>query len=367
MDSTLVRLTLPGLFDLQVNGHAGFWFSSAALDSSQIQTILRGYTAAGITDCLPTLITASDEEFLHGLGTIAREVAQPQTLAARMIRGIHLEGPWISAEDGPRGAHPVQHVRPAVFSDFQRWQDAADGLIRLVTLAPECPGALEIIPLLVDAGVRVAIGHTGASADQIAEAAARGAVLSTHLGNGCSAAIDRHHNVFWPQLSCGGLAASVIADGAHVPADLLKVILLCKGPQRIVLTSDVSGFAGLPVGTHRHGSLQVDLLDDCRVVVSGQHQYLAGSGLLTADCVDHWSQVTGMALEESWALASANPARLLGLELRPILSGDGFPSTCVVVESTNEAEVAARAPSLRVLETWIEGDRVFHRHESLQG
>src|SRR5262249_12675635 len=134
---------------------------------------------------------------------------------AHATPAFHLEGPYISAEDGPRGAHPSAHVRPPDWEEFCRLQEAAGGRIRLVTLAPEREGALGVIERLVATGVVVALGHTAATGRQIHDAISAGARLSTHLGNGAHAVLPRHPNYIWEQLAADELWASIICDGHH--------------------------------------------------------------------------------------------------------------------------------------------------------
>jgi N-acetylglucosamine-6-phosphate deacetylase len=182
-----MRVELPGFFDLQVNGFAGVDFNAPDLTADRVALALDAIRATGVTRCLPTLITSPFDAFVASARVLAR-VNDPA------VAGLHMEGPYISPEDGPRGAHDRAHVIAASLDDFRRRQDAADGRIRLVTLAPEVDGALPLVEHLAGSGVRVAIGHTAASPDRIADAIAAGATLATHLGNGCAAMLPRHPN-----------------------------------------------------------------------------------------------------------------------------------------------------------------------------
>ena len=301
----------PGLFDLQVNGAKGIWFSSETLTVDDVEQVIQIYLQQGITRCLPTLITNSFEAIEHGLQTI-RAACERNDLVRRVVVGCHIEGPYISPEDGPRGAHPVAHVRHPDIAELTRWQQAAGGLIRLITLAPESPNAVEFIRFAVQSGIVVAIGHTAATPTQIRNAIDAGATLGTHLGNGCAGMMPRHDNVFWPQLADDRLTCSVIADGWHVPESMLKCIVRCKSLNRIVLTSDVSGFGGCAPGRYATRDVSVDVLDDGRIVVAGQTQYLAGSGATTGDCVAHLMNCCGLSLADAWPLASSRPDDLLG-------------------------------------------------------
>ena len=186
----------PPLFDLQINGCLGHSFNSPDLTVDQVRDVVNVCRCHGIGGLLPTLITNSFVALHHGFATL-RKACETDPAVANAVPGFHLEGPYIASDDGPRGAHPKLHVRRPDWDEFQRWQSAAGGRIRLVTLAPEHDGALAFIERLAKAGIVVAIGHTAASGQRIREAIAAGASLSTHLGNGSHAMLPRHENYFW--------------------------------------------------------------------------------------------------------------------------------------------------------------------------
>src|SRR5512140_145380 len=158
-----MTIELPGFFDLQVNGFGGIDFNAPDLTVDRVGEALERLRVTGVTRCLPTLISSSFEDF----AARARVLCGVRSAA---IAGLHMEGPYLAAEDGPRGAHPREHITSASIQDFKRRQDAAEGRIVLVTLAPEVDGALGLIEYLASSGVRAAIGHTAASPDQIARA-----------------------------------------------------------------------------------------------------------------------------------------------------------------------------------------------------
>lgn len=332
----------PGLFDIQVNGYHGLWFCSAALTVAETIRIVEALVQCGIARCFPTLITCSFDAMLHGLQTIC-QAAEESLLVRDVVRGFHLEGPYISPEDGPRGAHPRQHVRPADFDEFQRWQQAAHGSIRLVTIAPEAHGSLEFIRRAVQSGVRVSLGHTGAAGPLITAAVDAGATLSTHLGNGCASLLPRHDNVLWPQLADDRLTASVIADGWHLPQPVLQSFLKCKTLERLLLTCDVSGFGGCPPGVYDSGNVQVEVLDDGRIVVAGQRQYLAGSGATTGDCVAQLIDTCGLPLADAWDLAAEKPAALFAEPLCRLHAGQQATLTVFHLPEQPAADRAAGA------------------------
>jgi len=334
----------PGLFDIQLNGFNGIWFSSERLTVDDVEQVIHAYVQQGITRCLPTLITNSFEAIEHGLRTL-RAARERSKLVRAVIVGCHIEGPYISPENGPRGAHPQIHVRPASIGEFSKWQQASGGLVRLVTLAPEVPNAIPFIEQVSRSGVVVSVGHTAASAEIVRQAIDSGARLGTHLGNGCSAMVPRHDNVFWPQLADDRLTCSVIADGWHVPTIMLQCILRCKTLDRLILTSDVSGFGGCPAGRYSSGEVEVDVLPDGRIVVAGQTQFLAGSGATTGECVAHFMTACGVSLREAWRLASTRPAQLMGIPAGSL--DEGSSAHLTVFRLTETVSADGRGPLLK--------------------
>jgi N-acetylglucosamine-6-phosphate deacetylase len=296
---------LPGFVDLQVNGFAGIDFGDPELTSERLLEAVAAIERTGVTRFLPTLITSSLEAFSACARTIAR-TPHPA------IAGIHMEGPYISPEDGYRGAHLRAFVRGADVDDFRRRQDAAEGRIRLLTVAPEVPGALRVIEHAVAGGVRVAMGHTGATGPQIADAVKAGATLSTHLGNGCPATIPRHPNVIWEQLGEDRLLASFIVDGHHLPPATVKSMIRAKTPARSILVTDAIAAAGMPPGRYTLGGQEVELSAAGRVAAPGAPN-LAGSALRLDAAIGHTVRFTGLALEEVVPMASTRPAEYVGI------------------------------------------------------
>ena len=160
----------------------------------------------------------------------------------------------------------------------------------------------------------ISIGHTAATPEQVTEAVDAGAKLSTHLGNGAHGMIRRHPNYIWEQLADLRLSASVISDGYHLPASVLQTIIRTKGELNTILTCDAAGLAGCPPGTYQEGSLEVEILDDGRIVIAGQRQLLAGSSVETDTCVQQAVRLGEVSLASAIDMASRNPARLLGFE-----------------------------------------------------
>ncbi|MCS6866062.1 MAG: amidohydrolase family protein [Gemmataceae bacterium] len=301
----------PAFFDPQINGARGISFNAPTLTPLQVQTVVEVCRRHGIGSFCPTLITGSFEALRHGFATLAQAMDEDKRLAQR-IAGFHLEGPYLSAEDGPRGAHPKDYIRDPDWDEFRHWQDAAGGRIRMVTLAPERPGALAFIEKLTASGVVAAIGHTAATSAQIRDAVKAGACTSTHLGNGCHATLPRHDNYLWEQLACDDLWASIIPDGHHLPATVVKCITRIKGVQRLLITCDASSLAGMPPGLYHEWGADLEVLPNGKIVVRGT-PFLAGSGHFTDTCVANCIRMAGLSLAEAIDLASAQPRRLLNL------------------------------------------------------
>jgi N-acetylglucosamine-6-phosphate deacetylase len=296
----------PGWVDIQVNGFAGVDYNAPTAPHEEIARSVRVQYSAGVTRFYPTVITGAPDDMLGALKNLTRA---KETLAeGAAMDGFHVEGPHISPDDGPRGAHPKRWVRPPDIDEFRRWQEATGGRIRLVTLAPEWPGAPKYIEAVVAENVVVSIGHTAAEARHIADAVSAGATMSTHLGNGAHGVMRRHPNYIWEQLAEDRLRASFIVDGIHLPTSFLKVGLRAKGMDRAVLVTDASSPAGCPPGRYRLGEQDVDLTSDNRVVLAGQER-LAGSALRMDRGVENLMRLGELSLADAVRLATVNAAR----------------------------------------------------------
>jgi len=337
----------PGFIDLQVNGFAGVDYNSPSAPLEEIGRSIRVMFATGVTRFFPTVITGAPDDMLGALKNLARAKA---TLAeGGAIEAFHVEGPHISPEDGPRGAHPRRWIRPPDFDEFRRWQDAAQGNIRLVTLSPEWPQASQYIETLAQEGVVTSIGHTRATRQQIADAVRAGATLSTHLGNGADAVLPRHPNYLWEQLAEDKLAASFIVDGHHLPDSFLRVALRAKGIERSVLVTDAVMPAMCAPGPYRLGEVDVELKEDQRVVLRGGTR-LAGSSLRMDTAISNVMQIAGVSLTEAIAMATVNPARVGRIAGRQRGLRPGERSDVVRFEMEDHR--------VRVVETYLAGERV---------
>lgn len=302
--SAVTSLTIPGFFDLQVNGFAGVDFNTQGLDQEQIAVAANAMMKTGVTRFLPTFITSSLEHF----SACVKPWLQCQQPA---VAGFHIEGPYINSDDGPRGAHPREFVSTPSIDDFDRRQDAADGRIRLVTLAPEIPGALALIEHVVARGVRVSIGHSSSSRQHIRNAVLAGATLTTHLGNATPRNIDRYDNVIWQQLACDELSAGLIVDGHHLDPDTVKVMIRAKTASRCILVTDAMAAAGQPPGQYSLGDIAVTLDANGRAFRKADGR-LAGSALTMNKAVALATRYAGVSLEQAAAMASWQPAKSVG-------------------------------------------------------
>jgi N-acetylglucosamine-6-phosphate deacetylase len=316
----------PGLFDLQINGYGGVWFSDRSLTPEKVVKAIEPYFAHGVVKLGPTLITSSFETLSAGFAAI-RAACDQHAWLNHVVAGCHLEGPYLSGEDGPRGAHPKAHIRPADWDEFCALQKAAGNRIRLVTIAPEVPRAIDFIRRAVETGVRISIGHTAAAGEQISAAVAAGATLSTHLGNGSHPLIRRHPNYIWEQLGEARLTASIITDGQHLPDSVIRSIVRAKSVQQTIITCDASGWAGCAPGVYENELGKVEVLADGRIVVAGQRDILAGSGAATDACVAHAASCGAATLREAIDMTCRNPTRFFGFPeygLRPGHPADLF-------------------------------------------
>jgi N-acetylglucosamine-6-phosphate deacetylase len=306
-------IVAPGFVDLQINGFWGIEFNDPALNIDNIRQVALSQDQFGVTSFLATCTTDGHEVLARSLATIARAIAELPEVAAR-VPGIHLEGPFISPEDGPRGAHPKQHVREPDWDEFQRLQDAAGGKIRLLTVSAEYEKSPKFIRRVADSGVLVAIGHTRATSDQIKAAVDAGARMSTHLGNGAHPQIRRHPNYIWDQLADDRLTASLIVDGHHLPPAVVKSMVRAKGAERVVLVSDITSMGGMAPGRYKTGLGELEVLPNGKLVPAGQPEILAGASIPIHTCVGNVMRYAGVTLAEAVEMASLRPAGLIGLE-----------------------------------------------------
>jgi N-acetylglucosamine-6-phosphate deacetylase len=330
----------PGFIDIQSNGYGGQEFSSPTLTVEHVADITGRQAEFGVTQYLPTVTTASGDTIRHSVRTIAAACRQSPAIA-HAIPGIHVEGPYIATEDGPRGAHPLEHCRPPDWDEFQSFQEAAEGRVRLLTLSPEYAAAPEFIRRAVASGVVISIGHTSADSAQIRAAVDAGARLSTHLGNGAHRALRRHPNYLWDQLGDDRLMASLIVDGHHLPREVVQTMVRAKTPARCILVSDLSGLAGLPPGRYATELCELEILPNGRLVIAGQDQLLAGASLPIGVGVANVMAFAGVDLATAVEMATLHPAELLGLTPNRLAMGDAADLTVFEHAAPSPREASA--------------------------
>ena len=308
-ESEITRKT-QGMLDLQVNGFGGIDYNNSNLNPEDFEKSLQKMLATGVTSCLPTLISAS-ETHLKSCFQALEKGRQNSELAQTMVIGYHLEGPFLSPEEGSRGCHPAEVMRGADLDYFEQLQEAAGGMIRLVTVAPEIEGALSFIEQLSSKGIIVALGHTSAGIDLIRQATDCGALLSTHLGNGTARMLSKHDNPILAQLSEDRLSASFITDGYHLSREQLQLYLRAKGPDRTILVTDATSAAAAAPGVYGLGPMTLERQQE-PVALSPDTGRPAGSAVTLDQCLQNVINWFDLSLDDAISWASDNPRKILG-------------------------------------------------------
>ena len=298
----------PGLIDLQINGFMGHDFSDQNLTLENLHQATKALWKVGVTAFLPTVITNSRQNLENSFKILSSALEDKEIGIS--IPGFHLEGPYISPVQGYRGAHLEKYIRVPDWDEFLELQEAAQGGILLITVAPEVEGALSFIRKCVSAGIVVSLGHHNGSSEIIKKAVDAGASIATHLGNGCANMINRHTNPLWPQLADDRISATIIADGHHLTQNQLQCFYQMKGLERTILVSDALDLAGLPPGEYVRHERTVVLSEVVRFPVEN---CLAGAASPLSACVSNMIKMTDCSLENAIQMASSNPAGLLGM------------------------------------------------------
>ena len=298
------KYILPALVDIHTHGANGYDFNSA--DKDGMKKIMDFYVSRGVGTVLPTVMTDSDE-------VICRQVALIAELAKDYpeIKGIHLEGPFLS--DKFSGAMPKQYLQKPSFEKFLTYQKAAQGMIKLITVAPELPSALDFIVEATTARVKVSLGHSGADYATVQAALKAGASSFTHFGNGMSQMDRLNLNMVGSALSSNAYA-EVICDGKHVDKDVLAFLVKSKGIDKVIGITDSMMAAGLADGDYKLGVVDVTLKDG-DVFLTGTTKR-AGSVLDAYTGLTNVISFTGLKLAEAIKLWTINPAKMLGLDNR---------------------------------------------------
>ncbi len=310
-DNTSEYIIIPGFLDIQVNGCCGIDYSSELLKVVDVFSVVKNLAERGTTRHLPTIVTNSHELTTANLKCITEARAKISILQ-EAIPGIHLEGPYISSEEGPRGAHNPEFIRDPSFDEFMVWQEAAQGAISMITLAPERKGALDFIERCSAQGVLIAIGHTAADPGLVREAVTAGARFSTHLGNGSHNKLPRLENYLWEQMAEDKLCASLICDGFHLPPSFIKTVFRAKSMDKLVLISDITALAGKKPGFYLWGSMQVEVAESGRIGLAGT-PYLAGAGHDLYHGIHYLQSSLGYDLGAIIKMCTVTPAEILNL------------------------------------------------------
>jgi N-acetylglucosamine-6-phosphate deacetylase len=342
------QIVAPGFIDNQINGYANVDFSGTDLTVAGVVKAAISIWSSGVTTFIPTLITGSHENLLKNFAILKKAIESDERLAAS-VPGFHLEGPYISPDEGFRGCHPLQHIRKPSWNEFKTYQEAAGGKIIQVTLAPELEGAVEFIRLCKLNGIVIAIGHTNSSGAEISMAVEVGATLSTHLGNGCANYIHRHNNPIWPQLANDKLTSTIIADGFHLLPEELKVFYKVKGPGNMILTSDVIYLAGMAPGKYTFLESDV-LLTEEGMLKNIEMNCLAGASFPLKTGVGNMIKFTGCSMADAINMASGNVAHAYNLTDRGSISS-GKRADLVLFDMKTD--------QLRIRKTYLKGELVF--------
>jgi N-acetylglucosamine-6-phosphate deacetylase len=302
-----------GLFDIQVNGMLGHDLSDEGLRVEDVVAVDQALAARGVLRWCPTICSNTPQIVERNLGVVA---AAAERGLAPGIHCIHLEGHYVSTEEGYRGVHLPRFQREPDAEEFDRWQKAAGGRIGLFSLAPERKGAIDFIARLRAQGVKVGLVHHHADHETVRAAAAAGADLSSHLVNGCATMIHRQHNILWSQLSLDELWASFIADGYHIPPYTLRAVIKAKGLSRSILISDLAHLSGMPDGEYQANEMPVVLQNGGLWVKGKGTDLLSGAAKTLDQDVEYLAANAGFSVEEALLMASENPARYFGIQER---------------------------------------------------
>lgn len=293
---------IPGLFDIHTHGAVGYDFNSGSVED--MEKILNFYLKNGVTSVLPTIMTDDDL-------VIKRQLARVALLANQypMIKGIHLEGPFIS--EAYKGAQPLEYLQPLKISKFQEYQTAAKGLIKYITIAPELPGVEEFVKYLVSVGVRVSLGHSGASFDEASVAVKSGSISFTHTMNAMKP-IHQHYpsilSAAWYYDQCYN---EIIMDGIHVHPEMVAFMRKIKTDDKIIGITDSLMPAGLGDGHYFLGPTPIVVKGgDCKIKGT---DIRAGSTLVAFDGYKNYQKFTGASSAQASKVWSYNPAKMLGL------------------------------------------------------
>lgn len=304
-------MEIPGFVDLQVNGYKGVDFSGKDLTEERFIYACKELIRQGTVAFLPTIITSPVEIFEQNLRLMAKAINHKDL--GGHIPGIHLEGPFISKEDGARGAHNTDFVKKPDIGLLEKLMELSGENIRLITMAAEISGAEELCRHAVNLGITVSLGHHMAAETDLEKLAASGAKSLTHLGNGVPRELPRHHNPIWAGLANDDLSAMIITDGHHLPPSVLKSVLRTKGISNVIVVSDASPVAGLPPGRYNTLGNEV-VLESSGKLYNPETGYLVGSSSTMIDCMNYLQTLDLLTFDELLDVGFNNPLRLINVD-----------------------------------------------------
>jgi N-acetylglucosamine-6-phosphate deacetylase len=304
------------LFDIQVNGFAGIDFQKTGITHLELRRAVKGLASHQTLRFFVTLITDEMARLVSKLENLER-IRQEDAATRSAVCGYHLEGPWLSTESGYCGAHDPRCMAAPDIRAFERIQGAANGNVRLITVAPELPGCIEFIRNVVGMGAQVSLGHTNASDKDIDDAINAGAKFCTHLGNGVPLEMHRHDNVTQRLLARDELTAFFIPDGIHLPPNVLKNFFRAKPEGKACFTTDCMAAAGAPPGRYTLGTLELEVEQD-RIVRAPGKRTFAGSALCPDEGVENAQKWLGINSMDARRLFSTAVAERFQIDL-PLL------------------------------------------------
>ena len=314
----------PAFFDVHIHGAAGHDVMEA---TPEALSAIGGFLASrGTGSYLATTVTAPLDATLRALSGLAKLLAAPPAGGKARPLGIHLEGPFLSHLK--RGVHPPEHLLAPDIGVFNRLQEAAEGHVRLMTLAPELPGAAELTAHATARGVRVSLGHSNATAAETRAVIAAGAVSATHTFNAMRPLDHREPGILGTVLTCDSLFAELICDGVHTAREMVKLWGRAKGPRRAILMTDAMSATGMPDGEYLLGGFAVQVANG-RAMAGG---VLAGSVLTLDRALENFIEFTGASLEHGLRLLTTNPAAMTGLGDQAGSLAVGQPVNLVAVD-----------------------------------
>ena len=315
----------PAFFDVHIHGAAGHDVMEGTPEA--LSCVGRFLASRGTGAFLATTVSASLDVTLRSLEGMARVIAQPPVEGEAKPIGIHLEGPFLS--HGKRGAHPANRLLAPDIGVFDRMFQAAQGYVRLITLAPELPGATELAAHATSRGVRVSVGHSDANACDTRSAIDAGAISATHTYNAMRVLDHKNPGILETVLTTDELYAELICDGIHNMPELVRLWWRAKGPEKAILVTDAMSATGMPDGTYQLGDFPVQVANGKATIGDA----LAGSVLTLDKALANFVKFTGASVDQGLRLMTANPAAMTGFGDRGSLAVGG-PADFVAVDAS---------------------------------